>query len=588
MAKEITKLSKTYFRTLRYSFREKRLFITTIILTITATAFKLAIPFLIGAYFDRAQKFFEFGNQFTHDLILISLAYFAVLFGDAITQSLSDYMIGKWWIVTQTKLFTELFKHVSTLSLSFFEKNPTGKIRERIWDGSMAIINILENTYIIILPHVFYFVSAIIILLFMRPIFAIIILVAAPIYFYVSYRFFVRLKKVQEVSRKRWEDLSTFVTESIFNARTMKTFATEKDHVAKTAKLTVKSSDSETEWQRIYAWSRSLRYNILNVIRVLTMGTAFYLIMHGQLTLGSLIVIWSYINGALDPINNMARSIDNIQKLLVSTSFTFTYLDTLPTVVDREDAKTLKTRSASISFKNISFRYKDKAVINNFSLDIPNDTVVAVVGKSGSGKTTLIKLLLRLYDVDKGEIKINNKNIKQFTQESLRKNIAVIMQDSALFNDTVKYNILYSSKKHDRKRMKDAARISNSEKFIEALPEKYDTLIGERGVKLSGGEQQRLGIARALYKDAPILIFDEATSSLDSENEKLIQDAIWKLIKGRTTIIIAHRLSTVMKADLIVVMDKGKISEVGTHKDLVKKKGIYSRLFEIQSGGYLT
>jgi ABC-type multidrug transport system fused ATPase/permease subunit len=198
-----------------------------------------------------------------------------------------------------------------------------------------------------------------------------------------------------------------------------------------------------------------------------------------------------------------------------------------------------------------------------------------------------MKLILRFYDVTSGQILIDGNNIKNLTQHSLRGNIATVFQDPYLFNDTIKFNIAYGRARASLKKIEEAAELSNADTFIRKLKDGYKTVIGERGVKLSGGEQQRISIARAIIKDAPIIILDEATSSLDSESELLIQDALFNLTQNKTTLIIAHRLSTVMRADLIAVVDKGKITEIGTHKDLVAKKGIYAKLFEIQSGGYL-
>jgi ABC-type multidrug transport system fused ATPase/permease subunit len=278
-----------------------------------------------------------------------------------------------------------------------------------------------------------------------------------------------------------------------------------------------------------------------------------------------------------------------MQKNLRSVKRTFEILDTLPEITDAAKARNLNVSKGEITIKNLSFGYDgaENIILNKLSLTIPNNKSVAFVGKSGVGKSTIIKLLLRFYDPNKGDISIDGQNIKSITQKSLRESIGVVMQDSSLFNDTALNNISYGNKRVKKEGVIRAAKMANAHEFIMKLPQGYDTIVGERGVKLSGGEQQRINIARAILKNPPILILDEATSSLDSESEKLIQDALCRLIRGRTTIIIAHRLSTVMRADLIVVLDKGKISEMDTHNELLKKKGIYSKLFNIQSGGYL-
>ena len=263
-------------------------------------------------------------------------------------------------------------------------------------------------------------------------------------------------------------------------------------------------------------------------------------------------------------------------------------MDTKPEILDKEEAGDLQVTQGVVTFDKVTFSYENGTnVIKKFSLDIAKDKTVAFVGKSGVGKSTLVKLLLRFYEPKSGHILIDNQDIADITQTSLRKNVGVVMQDASLFNDTAFNNIAYGTDRPDKDEVLKAAKMANADEFIKKLPKGYDTVIGERGVKLSGGEQQRINIARTILKNPPILILDEATSSLDSESEKLIQDALWKLIKGRTTIIIAHRLSTVMRADLIVVLDKGKISEMDTHRQLIQNEGIYSKLFKIQSGGYL-
>jgi ABC-type multidrug transport system fused ATPase/permease subunit len=286
-------------------------------------------------------------------------------------------------------------------------------------------------------------------------------------------------------------------------------------------------------------------------------------------------------------MSSTVRNVVNVQKSLVDTQLMFDYLDEKPQILDAENAVNIKPTHPDITLDKVNFSYKKEETINNLTLHIPGGSTLAIVGKSGSGKSTLVKLLLRLYEINSGEIKIDGKNIQKIHQRSLRENISTVMQDSIVFNDTAHNNILYGKHTATKRDVDKAATLAGANKFIESLPNKYNTILGEKGVKLSGGEQQRINIARAFLKNAPILILDEATSSLDSEIEQQIQDSMWDLAKNRTTIIIAHRLSTVMKADLIVVMDKGKIVEQGTHKDLVEHKGIYSKLFEIQSGGYL-
>lgn len=264
-------------------------------------------------------------------------------------------------------------------------------------------------------------------------------------------------------------------------------------------------------------------------------------------------------------------------------------LDTKDDVKDIADAKALKVEKGEIDFENIHFKHADakEAIFNNFSLSIKPGERVGLVGISGSGKTTLTKLLLRFADVDEGEIKVDGQNISEVQQISLRENIAYVPQETSLFHRTIAENIAYAKPDASRKEIVRAAKLANAHDFIMSLPDGYETLVGERGIKLSGGQRQRIAIARAILKDAPILVLDEATSALDSESEALIQDALEKLMKGRTSIVVAHRLSTIASMDNIVVLEGGKIIEQGTHHQLIKKGGAYDKLWSRQSGAFL-
>ena len=258
------------------------------------------------------------------------------------------------------------------------------------------------------------------------------------------------------------------------------------------------------------------------------------------------------------------------------------------TVKDRKDAKPLNVDIGEIEFKNVYFKYKEKFVIKDFSLKIKSGEKIGVVGPSGAGKTTLVNLLLRFYDVDNGQILIDNQDINGITQSSLRKHISFVAQDISMFNRTIYDNIAYAL---PNARYEDVIRCSKqaqADEFITKLPEKYDTIVGERGIKLSGGQKQRISIARSLLKNSKIVILDEATSALDSKTETFIQDKLLNLLKDKTTIVIAHRLSTLRNMDRIIVMKNGKIVEVGNHLSLLRKNGEYANLWNLQSNGFLS
>lgn len=584
---ENVSLSKTLLRTIGFSARNKKLFALTITLTLLITAFNLITPYIFSLFFNYAQKNLASNAGINSQFLLLGGAYFGVAILNTITTSADNYIGYKWWLKTQQVVFLASYGHINSLSLNFFEENPTGKIRERIWNGAQAITNVLDEVFTSILPQILFIISSVIILFFVQPIFALMLVVLAPIYFTVIYFFNRKLKPIRAETRLKWEALSTQITESIYNTRTVKTNAKEGYHYKIIGKSAQEAFNEEMKWSKINVMSKLSYGTIIDITRVTVLIYGFYLVITGNILIGTLILIWQYVNRSLDPIAGMVKDVAAVQKNLVDTQLTFSYLDTQAEIVDSNDAVTRNFKHPKITFSKVNFSYKEEKTVKDLSLEIPGGSTLAIVGKSGSGKSTLIKLLLRLYDINSGKILIDRAEINNLRQKSLRDNISVVMQDSVIFNDTAANNIRYTKLNASKTEIIKAAKLAGADKFIDALPDGYNTILGEKGVKLSGGEQQRINIARAFLKNAPILILDEATSSLDSEIEQAIQKSMWELAKDRTTIIIAHRLSTVMKADLIVVMDKGKIVEQGTHADLVQHKGIYSKLFEIQSGGYL-
>ncbi len=293
------------------------------------------------------------------------------------------------------------------------------------------------------------------------------------------------------------------------------------------------------------------------------------------------------ISNRLFEINTMIRIVEEC--LLKASPMTEIMLEE-PEVIDAPGVTSLKISKSEIDIDQINFQYEDaneKVVFKDLSLTIGAGEKVGLVGPSGGGKSTLTKLLLRFEDLNGGHIRIDGQDIAQISQSSLRSTISYVPQEPLLFHRSIGENIGYGVENADDNSIERAARLANADKFIDELSRQYQTIVGERGVKLSGGQRQRIAIARAIIKDAPILILDEATSALDSESEKLIQDALWKLMEGRTAIVIAHRLSTIQRMDRIVVLDKGKIVEEGSHKELLTKKGTYARLWAHQSGGFL-
>jgi len=285
----------------------------------------------------------------------------------------------------------------------------------------------------------------------------------------------------------------------------------------------------------------------------------------------------------LQPLKSLSSAISNIQKGEVSAKRIFDILDAEYVIKEVADAKEIKGFESKVEFKNITFGYEDREVLKDFSLSIPKGKTVALVGQSGSGKSTLANLITRFYDVDNGEVLVDGENIKNVKLSSYRKLFGLVTQDNILFNDSIRNNISLGNPNASLEEIQAAAKVANAHDFIMDLPKQYDTSIGEAGGKLSGGQKQRISIARAVLKNPPIMILDEATSALDTESERFVQDALENMMQNRTSLVIAHRLSTIQKADWIVVMEKGKIIEQGTHHELIAKKGMYNKLVELQN-----
>jgi ATP-binding cassette subfamily B protein len=317
---------------------------------------------------------------------------------------------------------------------------------------------------------------------------------------------------------------------------------------------------------------------------VIVIGVGGYLVLDGSMDINEVVAFLFYLSLFYAPVAGFARIIEDMQAGIAGGERVFEILDTVTEVKEKPDAEVLEKANGNIVFENVSFRYNDDGeVLKNVSFDLPAKKMFALVGPTGVGKTTMAALVPRFYDVTEGRILIDGRDIKDLTLKSLRDNISMVLQDVFLFNGTVKENILYGRPGATDEEVVKAAKMACIHDFIDGLPLKYETIVGERGVRLSGGQKQRISIARSLLCESPVLILDEATSAVDTETEQEIQDAIQKIAGSCTLIVIAHRLSTVKRADAIIVLEDGEVKEQGSHEELIEKGGIYKHLVEIQS-----
>jgi ATP-binding cassette, subfamily B, heavy metal transporter len=580
---------KDFWRAIKFASRSRLIFAASITLTFALAGIGLLIPFVYKQFFDIVEQVLTSNGigGVAPKLGLLTLTYFGLLCLQTILGAAQSYVQATWWYSALSELYLSTYTKLQTLSIDFFDSNSIGKIRERTNQGVQSLVNVVDSFFRNVSVQIVFTVISVIVLFKINTVYGILALTGVPIVFVINFRNKRYFTNFRKKNRKFWEKLGGLWHDSMLNIRIIRSFTSEGQQIGKMKKLLKRTAENGLAVQGALSWMRIQRGVILNLFRVASLTYGVYLISKNQMSLGTFTLAYTYLDRCLTPLNDVSQSIEDIQTSLVDTKLLFEFMDEKPSVTDATEAVALGKAKGDIEFRNVYYSYGSKKVLNGISLKIPRGTTVAFVGKSGVGKTTLMKLILRFYDVTSGQILIDGNNIKNLTQHSLRGNIATVFQDPYLFNDTIKFNIAYGRARASLKKIEEAAELSNADTFIRKLKDGYKTVIGERGVKLSGGEQQRISIARAIIKDAPIIILDEATSSLDSESELLIQDALFNLTQNKTTLIIAHRLSTVMRADLIAVVDKGKITEIGTHKDLVAKKGIYAKLFEIQSGGYL-
>jgi subfamily B ATP-binding cassette protein MsbA len=393
-------------------------------------------------------------------------------------------------------------------------------------------------------------------------------------------------KKSRKASTKTQEatgDLSAHLSDTLEAARVVKAYGMEAGETARARNAVEKRLKQIMVMTRVRAITSPLMEGLGGIAIGLAIMYGGYRGIEGEMTLGAFMSFLAALLMAYQPVKSLAGLNNSLQEGLAAAQRIFSLLDVIPTIGEKSDAQNLVIKDANVRFENVSFSYDDKtSAVRNVDLEVPHGQTVALVGPSGSGKTTLLNLLLRFYDVTDGAIRIDGQDLREISLASMRRAMALVTQDTVLFDETIGANISYGRPNASADEIAKAAKLAAADGFICEMPEGYDTLAGENGVKLSGGQRQRLAIARAILKDAPILLLDEATSALDTESERQVQEALEQLRRGRTTLVVAHRLSTVMGADMIHVLDKGRIVESGKHADLLAKGGHYARLYRLQ------
>lgn len=512
--------------------------------------------------------------------ILLIIAYFVKGLADFGQSYLMGYVGNR----AVTDIREAIYRQIQGLSISFFTNTSTGVLMSRIANDVGILQRAVSDSVKKVLRNIFLVIGLSCVAFYQHWQMATFCFLLLPCAAVPIAKFGKKGKKYSRRSQERMGRISTFLDETISGNQTVKAFCMEDYENERFFKETEKLLHISLSNLRVGVLSSPVMECIGGMIGAVIIYYGGYCVIKGSLTTGEFFSFVAAVALLYRPIKALSRENIKIQRGLAAAIRVFEILDIVPDIKDKPDAVELPRLSKSIEFRDVCFQYEEKPVLKNVSFTAKAAEVVAVVGHSGAGKTTIANLLLRFYDVASGGIFIDGVNIEDVTIKSLRDQIAFVTQETILFNDSIRDNIAYGSPDVSDEEIIKAAKAAYAHDFILAQPEGYETVIGEKGVRLSGGQRQRIAIARAIIKNSPILILDEATSALDTHSEKEVQRALKNLTKGRTTILIAHRLSTVRDAHQIIVLSEGAIIEKGAHEDLISHRGVYNRLIEIQSG----
>ncbi|MDO8593672.1 MAG: ABC transporter ATP-binding protein [bacterium] len=561
---------------------------TTIIAVVTIVGGRIAAPL----YLKQFVNVLAGGNTVPHvfDSILVILAVYALInFITWVGEQVRMTMTGRLEACAMADLYDTSFTYLIGHSHEFFISNFTGTLTRRVTRYARSFESVFDNLLMNLLPACLFLVGVVTVLSLRNIWLGMSLFVLTIVFIYMQYKMVMWLQPLRTKRTEEDSHMTGALSDAVLNHSTITSFAAlfyERSYFSKVAS---KWRDATRGAMDGYAWVYGIQGLFGLLIEIALLGGTALLWQRGLLTIGDFVLVQIYIIGLLDQVWGIGRNMRQLQDAFSEATEMLDIMELPHAIQDVKGAKELKVTEGAITFDHVRFEYKDsRAVLDDFSLAVQPHEKVALVGSSGAGKTTIAKLLLRLYDVTKGAISIDGQNISAVTQESLRSAIAFVPQEPMLFHRSLMDNIRYGRQEATDEEVIEAARQAHCLEFISQYREGFQTLVGERGVKLSGGERQRVAIARAILKDAPILVLDEATSSLDSESEKLIQDALLHLMRGKTVIAIAHRLSTVMNMDRIIVVERGAVVLTGTHDELLAhESNLYKKLWEIQAGGFI-
>ncbi len=564
---------------------KKKIFLLFVLIAASQAA-SIAVPFISKILIDSLTNFIRNGGVFPINVLLYtSLGILVVTLFSNVLQSNYNYNLFQIATKIEDEVKNKAFGKYMLLHSLFHHGASSGQIIGRIDRGATSIFNIL---YDIIgqnfVPPIVIFIGAFIALLYSNIWIALAVLIPFPIYILATRSIANKIYLIEQEANDAFEVVSKEMYDVAGNILTVKKFSQETVETQNNKKLLSDARQVQYSAERLWQRVENIQSIITTTGRVAILALSAFFVLKGTATIGQFVLYVTLQNMAYQPLSNIGTLFTRLRRNMTRVDRLFAVLDEPLHVTDIENASVLLPLQKQIEFKNVSFSYHNdqQYALRDVNVTIPARSTCALVGRSGSGKTTFVNLLLRSYDPQKGQILIDGHDIKMVTQASLREQIAVVPQEVDLFSRTVLENIAYGRTTTPKKQIENAASTALAHDFILKLEKGYETVVGERGIKLSGGERQRIGIARAVLRDPKILILDEATSHLDTESEQIITKATDALVKDRTSIIIAHRLSTVINADKILVFNDGMIEAIGNHAELLKNSATYARLHSLQ------
>lgn len=564
-----------------------KLIILTTLTMLGLVGAQLLIPWIIRQVIDRLTT--QPLDQGTIDFITrISVIALIVFVARAVMQFIRSYAAHKagWGVVSDARRL--VYEHMQKLSLRFYEDKQTGQLMSRIINDTDLFERMIAHALPDVIVNGITLIGVIVILLSMNVNLTLLTLIPIPLIVFALIGYSKLVRPAFRTRQQSLGELNAVLNDSLSGMREVKAFAREEDELDKVDDKIQLVLHKNLRALKLMAIFNPIFDFAAGIGQLLVIFFGARMAIAGTLSIADLVAFFLYLDSFYTPVRSLGNSMEAVQESLAGFERIAEILTVTPEIASPAEPHVfLEPIKGNVRFENVHFSYnQDEEVLNAINLDIPAGSTVALIGPTGVGKTTLVSLIPRFYDVVEGKVSIDGVDVREIELDQLHQSVSMVLQDVFLFHGTIRENILFGKPNATEEEMIRAAEIANASEFIDHMPNGYDTLIGERGVKLSGGQKQRLSIARAVLKDSPILILDEATSSVDTEIELMIQQALERLIKGRTTIIIAHRLSTVRNADRIVALEGTGIVEAGTHEELLARKGLYYKLYTAQQQLY--